>query len=145
MDALLISACLLGENCKYNGGNNGLPAETLDALRARFRLVPVCPEIYGGLPTPRIPSERVGERVVAADGADVTAAFEKGALATLKIAKVTSASKAILKQNSPSCGKGRIYDGTFTRTLTDANGVCAQLLMDNGIEVFDESRIGEFI
>ena len=87
MEALLISACLLGENCKYSGGNNALPKETLTALERRFRLVPVCPERDGGLPTPRIPSERRGERVLNREGEDVTEPFRRGAESALETAR----------------------------------------------------------
>ena len=136
MEKLLISACLLGVDCKYDGGNNALPPETLAALRARFELVPVCPEQLGGLPTPRVPSERRDGRVVSREGADVTEAFRKGAEETLRIARENGCSRALLKTNSPSCGSGRIYDGSFSGRLTDGDGVTAELLKHEKIEVF---------
>ena len=136
MEKLLISACLTGENCKYNGGNNALPPEQLAALRARYELVPVCPEQLGGLPTPRVPSERRGERVVNREGADVTEAFRSGAEQALRIAEQAGCRRALLKSNSPSCGSGTIYDGSFTGRLVPGDGVAAELLIHEKIEVF---------
>ena len=138
-EALLISACLLGENCKYNGGNNALPPEKLAALEERFRLVPVCPERDGGLPIPRLPSERLGERVLNRAGEDVTVAFRRGAALALETAQRGSCRKALLKERSPSCGRGRIYDGSFTSTVIEGDGITAELLKQNGIAVFGES------
>ena len=106
MEKLLISACLTGENCKYDGGNNALPPETLAALRGRYELVPVCPEQLGGLPTPRVPSERKDGRVVSRAGEDVTDAFRRGAEEALRIARENGCRRALLKTNSPSCGSG---------------------------------------
>ena len=139
MEALLVSACLMGFDCKYSGGNNALSPETLDALRRSFRLIPVCPETAGGLPTPREPSERRGERVVSRDGRDVTAAFQKGAEFTLRLAERYGAKKALLKGNSPSCGSGMIYDGSFSGTLIPGDGMTAELLKSRGISVVGEN------
>ena len=138
MEKLLISACLTGENCKYDGGNNALPPETLAALRARYELVPVCPERLGGLPTPRVPSERQGGRVVSRTGEDVTAAFRRGAEEALRSARENGCRRALLKANSPSCGSGTIYDGSFSGTLTGGYGVAAELLIYEKIEVFGD-------
>lgn len=138
METLLISACLMGFDCKYSGGNNALPPERLAALRSRYRLIPVCPETAGGLPTPREPGERRGERVVSRSGQDVTAAFRKGAALTLRLAERYGAKKALLKRNSPSCGSGAIYDGSFTGTLIPGDGVTAALLKEHGVEVLGE-------
>ena len=143
MESLLISACLLGENCKYNGGSNALPAELLERLRQRYVLVPVCPERLGGLPTPRVPSERRGERVVSRDGKDVTEAFRRGAELALATAKDRGCRKALLKERSPSCGCAGIYDGSFQNRLIPGLGVTAQLLQDAGIEVCGESKADE--
>ncbi len=140
-EALLVSACLLGENCKYSGGNNALPRETLAALAERFRLVPVCPEHDGGLPTPRLPSERRGERIVNRAGEDVTAAFERGAALALKKARDCGCRLALLKERSPSCGSGKIYDGSFSGTLIPGEGVTAALLRQQGLTVFSEERM----
>ena len=103
-------------------------------------LIPVCGEILGGLPTPRVSAERQGERVVTADGRDVTAAYRRGAEEVLRLAERYGCKAAILKERSPSCGSGRIYDGTFTGTLTDGWGVTAELLRDHGICVIGESE-----
>ena len=132
----VVSACLAGLPCRYDGRTN-LKPEVAD-LVASGLAVPVCPEEMGGLPTPRIPSERRGNDVVAADGRDVTAEFTAGAEAALYIAEEYGCSAAILKARSPSCGCGRIYDGTFTRTLIDGNGLFAELLLKKGFEVFTE-------
>ena len=136
MDTLLVSACLLGFDCKYNGGNNALPPEALAALRSRFRLIPICPELAGGLPVPREPSERRGERVISRGGRDVTLEFERGAAVALRLAERYGAKRALFKANSPSCGSGRIYDGSFTGTITRGNGVAAAYLMQQKIEVY---------
>ncbi len=140
----LVSACLLGCACRYDGKSK--PDERVLSLLASHTLIPVCPEVLGGLPTPRLASERVGERVVRADGADVTACYEKGAREVLRLARLYGAAGAILKAKSPACGSGKIYDGTFSRTLTDGDGVLAALLKQNGILVICENDIGkEFI
>lgn len=141
-EALLISACLTGERCKYNGGHNALPPEVLAALAERYRLVPVCPERDGGLPTPRTPSERRGDRVVNRAGEDVTDAFRKGAALALETARTNGCRKALLKERSPSCGSGRIYDGSFTGTVIPGDGVTAALLKENGLAVIGETEIG---
>lgn len=138
-EKLLVSACLLGENCKYSGGNNYSPAVT--ALEERFELIPVCPEQMGGLPTPRVPSERSGDRVLTRDGQDVTEAFRQGAEKTLTIAQTEGAARAVLQVRSPSCGCGTIYDGTFSGKLVPGKGVTAQLLEESGIKVYGGDHI----
>lgn len=143
MIRILVSACLLGENCKYNGGNNY--CEDIELLREHFDLVPVCPECFGGLEIPRLPSEISGDRVIAKDGRDVTDAFVTGAEHTLYVAQELNCPFAVLKERSPSCGCGRVYDGSFSSTLVDGNGVAAQLLLDNDIQVFGESQIKKAI
>jgi uncharacterized protein YbbK (DUF523 family) len=143
MEKLLISACLAGENCKYNGGNNYTPL--VEELKKRYELVFVCPECFGGLPIPHPPSERVGERVVAKTGEDVTAAFRLGAEKTLEIAKEQGIGKAVLKERSPSCGYGAIYDGTFTGTVVPGSGVAAEMLAAAGIAIYGESEIEKLL
>ena len=138
-EKLLVSACLLGENCKYSGGNNYTPA--IEALREKFDVIPVCPEQLGGLPTPRTPSERAGARVLSRGGADVTEAFRQGAEKTLEIALAHGAARAVLKERSPSCGSGTIYDGSFSGIVVSGDGVAAEKLKQHGITVFGESRI----
>ena len=137
-EPLLVSACLLGTDCKYNGGNNALPEEQLAALRERFCLVPVCPERDGGLPTPRLPSERRGDRVVNTAGEDVTEAFRRGAELALETGLLEGCRLALLKERSPSCGSGRIYDGSFTATVIPGDGVTAEMLKKSGITVCSE-------
>ena len=139
MENLLISACLLGVECKYSGGSNALPEETIGKLRARYRLIPVCPETAGGLPTPRDPSERCGERVVSCRGADVTAQFKKGAEAALTLARRYGCTTALMKGHSPSCGSGLIYDGSFSGKLVKGDGCAAELLKAAGVSVVGEN------
>ena len=140
-EPLLVSACLAGESCKYSGGNNALPPELLAALEARYRLVPVCPERDGGLPTPRTPSERRGDRVLNRAGEDVTEAFRRGAAIALQAAEDAGCRLALLKERSPSCGSGEIYDGSFSGTLISGDGVAAALLKEHGLAVYGESEI----
>ena len=142
-EKLLISACLLGRNCKYNGGNNYTPL--VEALKARYELVPVCPECFGGLPIPHEPSERVGDKVLSKSGEDVTEPFRRGAEKTLAAAIQQGVTRAVLKERSPSCGCGSIYDGTFTGTVVPGNGVAAELLLSRGVVIYGESRIGELL
>lgn len=137
----LISACLLDVDCKYDGGNNRLPEEKLARLKTEYELIPVCPEAYGGLTTPRTPSERLNGGVVSKTGRDVTAEFQRGAEAALRLAQLFDIKTAILKENSPSCGCGTIYDGTFSGTLVPGDGVTAELLKAHGITVIGESKI----
>ncbi len=140
-EKVIISACLLGVNCKYDGGNNSLPEDTIVKLTEKYELIPVCPECYGGLTTPRTPSERLDGKVVSKTGVDVTEQFDKGADAALYLARLFDVKTAILKANSPSCGSGTIYDGTFTGTLAAGDGVTAELLKAHGIKVIDENAL----
>lgn len=138
MKRVLVSACLLGMPCRYDG--RSVPA-ALDALSRAAAIVPFCPEIYGGLPTPRPSAERCGAYVRTGDGADVTEAFQKGANLAVEMAKAQGCQYALLKDKSPSCGYGRIYDGTFSRTLTDGNGVAADALARAGVRVFMPQKL----
>ena len=119
--------------------------DTFSALAERYTLVPVCPEQLGGLQTPRPPSERLGGRVRTQSGADVTAQFSRGAAQALYLAQRFGCVKALMKERSPSCGSGSIYDGSFRGRLTDGFGVAAELLLANGIAVLGESRIEELL
>ena len=139
MKRLLISRCLLGDPCRYDGKSKPLPAETLEALRERYRLIPVCPEVLGGLPTPRTPSERQGDRVVMKTGADVTKEYRRGAETALRAAQENRGCAAVLKERSPSCGKGKIYDGSFTGKLKSGSGVTAEALAAMGLSLYDEN------
>lgn len=140
---IIVSACLLGENCKYNGGNNY--NEKVLELKKYFNIIPVCPEVFGGLPTPRTPSEISGDKVLSKNGDDVTAAFLDSADKTLYIAQENNCPAALLKERSPSCGAGGIYDGSFSSKIVNKNGVTADLLLKNGISVFGESQIDKLI
>ena len=145
MEKILISACLMGRNCKYNGGNNGLPPEIVEKLREKYQLIEVCPECDGGLSTPRLPSERRGEKLINSAGDDVTAQFKKGAELALKTAIENGCRKALFKERSPSCGSGVIYDGSFSKSLKAGDGVTAELLKKNGIEIIGESKLNLLI
>ena len=136
---VLISACLLGVNCKYSGGNNY--KKQVELLKEKYNLIPICPEIYGGLETPREPSEIVDSKVINKKGIDVTPQFKKGAEETLKLVKFYNVKLAILKEKSPSCGFKEIYDGTFSGKLKTGNGITAELLFENGIKIIGESNI----
>lgn len=136
---ILVSACLLGAACRYDGETK--ENEKAVKLLETERLIPVCPEQLGGMATPRLPAERQGDRVINKAGEDVTEHYQKGAEQTLKLAKLYQCSCAILKERSPSCGCGQIYDGTFSRTLTDGDGVTARLLKEHGIVVMGESEL----
>ena len=144
-EKLLISACLLGARCKYDGGTNTLPAQTLAALRSRYALVPVCPETAGGLPVPRAPSERRGPSVVTCEGKDVSAAYDEGARVALSLAERFGCRKALLKERSPSCGAGAIYDGSFSHTPIPGDGVAAQALRAAGLSLYGESCAEELL
>ena len=144
-EKLLISACLIGENCKYSGGSNALPEEQLRKLRMRYEFVPVCPEQLGGLPTPRTPAERRGEQVITQDSREVTEEFADGAGKVLGIAQDQRIGKALLKSRSPSCGREWIYDGSFTGTVIQGNGVTAQLLLDHGIDIRTEEELSHIL
>ncbi|MCX7950596.1 MAG: DUF523 domain-containing protein [Clostridiales bacterium] len=150
---ILVSACLFGLNCKYNGGDNK-NKEVLKLIE-KYQLIPICPEQLGGLSTPRHPAEIVSGdakdvlngkgKIENNCGEDVTEQFLKGAQESLKIAKLYGIKVAILKAKSPSCGCGVIYDGTFTGTLKKGNGVTAELFLQNGIKVYTENEIEKFI
>jgi uncharacterized protein YbbK (DUF523 family) len=146
--ALLISACLLGVACNHEG--RGSPRAVVDELARRYRLVPVCPEVLGGLPTPRAAAELAGgdganviagaesARVVSVEGNDVTAAYRRGAEAAVALARAVGATRAVLKARSPSCGSSAVYDGTFSRRLVPGRGVTAAALAAAGLEVGSE-------
>lgn len=132
---IIVSACLAGYRCRYDG--KVIPDAEIVALVKQGGAIPVCPEMMGGLPCPRVPAERTadGRRVVTKDGGDVTDAYRRGAEETLRMARLYGCEHAILKARSPSCGCGQIYDGSFSGTLRDGSGVAAALLTENGISV----------
>lgn len=142
---ILISACLLGVYCRYDG-NIKKYATVLPLLQQpNIHLIPICPEQAGGLATPRKPAERQKNLVVTCDGGDVTKEYQQGAVQALYLAQLFQCQYAILKEKSPSCGSGVVYDGTFTRTLREGDGVTAALLRRHGITVVGESGIASLL
>ncbi len=139
MEKILVSSCLLGIPSRYDG--RSIPCEGVIALRDKYTLIPFCPEIYGGLSTPRTPSERVGDKVLMKDGRDVTENYERGARLALELCLTLGIRRAIFKSKSPSCGRGLIYDGSFSGTLIPGLGVAAELLISHGIEVITENEL----
>ena len=145
---LLISSCLLGEKVKYNGKDNKLSINTLDKLAKTYEIISFCPEVQGGLPTPRIPCEVISLnplRVINKNQEDKTKEFVLGANKTLDLCKQENISIALLKANSPSCSSKYIYDGTFTSKKIESVGITTSLLLKNNIKVFDETHINELI
>ena len=140
---ILVSACLLGVRCRYDGASK--PNEAVVRLMERHTLIPVCPEQLGGLATPRPPAERQGDAVCTQSGTDVTEQYRRGAEEALRLCRLYGCQAAVLKERSPSCGCGEIYDGTFTGTLIAGNGVTAELLLEHGVPVYGESRISELL
>ena len=132
---IMVSACLAGENCKYNGGNNR--NERVLQLMRDHDVITVCPEQMGGLPTPRVPAEIRDGVVTARDGRIVDREFRAGAEKCLEVALREEPDLVVLQSRSPSCGVKQRYDGTFTGTLVEGAGVTAQLLMDRGFKVVD--------
>ena len=142
MKSILISACLLGVACRYDGLSKPLDREIIEKLRQQYHLIPICPEIMGGLPTPRIPSEISSDgKVLRKDGEDVTENYIRGAKEALRLAEIFQCDTALLKEKSPSCGAEKIYDGSFSKTLTSGNGITAEFLQKNGIRIIGESEI----
>lgn len=140
---VLVSACLLGARCRYDATAR-YDGALADAL-SHCEVVPICPEMQGGLACPRPASEIAAAqgRVIDAEGRDVTMAFEKGAALALRSAQAHGCTCAVLKAKSPSCGCGAVYDGSFSGRLVPGDGVTARLLKENGIAVFDEARFVE--
>ena len=132
---IMVSACLIGENCKYDGGNN--KSEKLLSFLRGHEVIPVCPEVLGGLPTPRVPSEIVGGEVVDRNGVPHSESFRRGAEKALEIARREKPDLVVLQSRSPSCGVNQIYDGTFSGKLIPGRGVFAKLLSENGFRTKD--------
>ena len=143
MEKILISACLVGDKVKYNGGDN--LSSKIDALLEKYELVPFCPEVEGGLSIPRSPSERVEDRVMNMDREDVTDEFYKGAELAYNICLFLKIKKAILKEKSPSCGSKIIYDGTFSHKEISGMGVTAEYLKEKGITIYNEDEIDSLL
>ena len=140
---ILVSACLLGTPCRYDGQSKA--DERIIKLMKEHTLVPACPEILGGLPTPRPPAERRGAEVVTKDGTDVTEQYNRGAKEAVRLARLYGCRLAVLKAKSPSCGKGEIYDGSFENKLTSGDGTAAAALEKAGVTVVSEEEIEEFL
>lgn len=128
---IAISACLAGKCCKYNGGSNEV--ESLRKLYESQEAILICPEVEGGLPVPRVPSEIVQDKVLTQDGKDVTENYRQGALKCLEKCKEAHCTMAVLRARSPSCGVGEVYDGTFSHTVVKKDGIFTQLARENGI------------
>ena len=143
MQKLLISACLVGDKVNYKGQGNYCP--NVEKLKELYELVLFCPEFEGGLPIPRKPSEIRGSSVIREDGKNVTREFLKGANKALALCKYLGITKAVLKENSPSCGTHMIHNGYFVNRKIKGMGVTAKLLKDNGIEVYSEEEIERLI
>lgn len=143
MKKILVSACLYGHHVRYDDGDVPCLDERFLKWKEEGRLVPICPEVFGGLPTPRPDAQRVGDKVLTGAGADVTEEFMKGALESVRLAKEHDVAFAIMKQDSPSCGSKYIYDGTFTDTKIPGQGLSVELLRKEGFVVFDEDEIDE--
>ena len=141
-----ISACLLGKECTYKGSSNKI--NYIDILKEDIEFVEICPEVFGGLSTPRNPSEITSLNplsVTSKDGVDVTEEYQLGAIKSLECLKQNDVHVVLLKHRSPSCGCDGIYDGTFSHVVVDGQGVCAKLLSDNGMVLFHEKQMKEFL
>ena len=143
MAKIIVSSCLLGCNCRYDGKN--CENKEIIELAKTHTLIPICPEQMGGLTTPRQPSERVKDRVINKIGEDVTEQYERGAGIAYRLASINDCHYAILKAKSPACGTGLIYDGTFTGGKVEGNGVCSELFQKMGIKVFTEEEIDKLL
>lgn len=143
MIKILISHCLLGENCKWNGRNNA--RELLLNIQDKVEFIPVCAEVFGGLPIPRFPSEIVNDKVINEVDLDVTKNYLEGAKKVLEIALKNDVKYAIFKERSPSCGVHQIYDGSFSRKIIDGKGMTTRLLEENGIKVYSDEEIQDLI
>ena len=140
---VLISACLLGDNVKYSGGNNLTPELVTLLEKYNVKIVKICPECFAGLPIPRVPSEIRGDKVFSKDGWDITEEFLSGAEKTYQIAKRKQVDFAILKERSPSCGSSYIYDGSFSGKVIQGQGLTAKKLSKENIIIFSEKNLEE--
>ena len=143
MEKILISACLIGDKCKYNGGDNKNPL--IEKLLEQYELIPFCPEVEGGLKTPRDPAEIIGERVKTESGSDVSFQYNRGADLASNICLYLDIKVAILKETSPSCGVNEIYDGTFSHRKIKGQGITTKRLRQMGVRVISENDIESFL
>ncbi len=137
---IIVSGCLIGNKCRYDGSTN---KDLREILKDKCNIVAVCPEQMGGLSTPRVPAERIDDKVINKEGLDVTKEYTLGAKIALKLAVKNNCRIALLKAKSPSCGSNEIYDGTFSHTLIKGDGVTADLFKRNGIKVYTENELNE--
>lgn len=147
-EKLLVSSCLLGELVKYNGSHNGFDIKIIESLKQKYEVFSFCPEVEGGLPTPRVPCEIIAKdpiKVIDKEGNDKTKEFILGAKKTLEHCKKHNISKALMKANSPSCSNQFVKDGTFSGISVAGYGITVELLMKNNIEVFNEKQIEKLI
>ncbi len=145
-EKLLVSACMLGACCRYDGKSKLIiEKDKLDRLCLKYEIIPICPEIYGGLPTPRIPSEIKDGRVIMKDGTDVTDNFRRGAKCLADMANSLGANTALLKERSPSCGYRFVYDGSFSATLREGSGIFTSELLSRGFRIYTEEDIDSLI
>jgi len=143
MEKILISSCLIGKNTKYNGKNNYI--DIIEQLKLKYELIPICPEVFGGLKIPRDPSEIKADKVISINNKDVTKEFNLGATKSLNIALLNNISIAILKDGSPSCGNTYIYDGTFSNKKIDGIGITTKLLKENNITIYNENNLSKLL
>ena len=143
MEYLLISSCLLGNNVKYNGKNNYI--KEVELLKNKYNLIVICPEVMGGLPIPRIPSEILNDKVINKEGKDVTIHFNKGREEAIKLVNKYNIKNALLKEGSPSCGSHYIYDGTFSGNKIDGVGVTTKKLIELGLDIYSEKEIEKLL
>ncbi len=142
-EKLLISSCLLGNNVKYNGKNNYI--EGIEALKEQYELIIICPEVMGGLPIPRIPSEIINDEVINKEGTNVSCEFKKGASIALELTRKHNIKKALLKDGSPSCGSTYIYDGTFNGIKINDYGMTVRALINENIKIYTEANWKELL
>lgn len=147
MDKILVSACFVGENVRYDGDNNQLMSTTFNEWREQGRLVTICPEVAGGLAVPRPPAEidRRSNNIITIEGENVTNAFGRGAQQALMLCQKYDIKYALLKESSPSCGSSTIYDGSFSQRKIAGEGVTTALLRDAGVNVFSENDIIDLV
>ena len=144
MKKILVSQCLYGgEPVRYDGKSKAETDPRFLKWKEEGRLIPVCPEVFGGLPTPRADAQRVGDKVIARTGKDVTFEYMKGAHEAVRLAKEYGVLCAIMKEKSPSCGSNKIYDGTFEGNLIDGQGTAVELLRKEGVKVFSEEQLDQ--
>lgn len=143
MKKILVSACLYGEHVRYDDGDVPCLDERFLKWKEEGRLISVCPEVFGGLPTPRPDSQRIGEKVIACTGNDVTREYVAGAAEALRLAKENEVVLAIMKADSPSCGNKFIFDGTFTGQMKEGVGLAVEYLQKAGFAVFNEDELDQ--